>query len=64
VKNLKTSYKKLITDKKLQFLDEMANIKGPALLEIQVKKGFRKSLGRPTTTPIQNKEMFMNFVKG
>jgi integrase/recombinase XerC len=28
VKNLKTSYKKLITDKKLQFLDEMANIKG------------------------------------
>jgi phosphonopyruvate decarboxylase len=45
-------------------LNEMANIKGPALLEIQVKKGFRKSLGRPTTTPIQNKEMFMSFVKG
>ena len=45
-------------------LSEMVNIKGPALLEIQVKKGFRESLGRPTTTPIQNKEMFMNFVKG
>jgi len=32
------------------------------LLEIQVKKGFRMNLGRPTTTPIQNKEIFMNFV--
>jgi len=45
-------------------LNEMANIDGPALLEIQVKKGFRENLGRPTTTPIQNKEIFMNFVAG
>jgi len=43
-------------------LNELANIDGPALLEIQVKKGFRKSLGRPTTTPIQNKEIFMHFI--
>jgi len=43
-------------------LSEMTEIDGPALLEIQVKKGFRKDLGRPTTTPIQNKEAFMNFV--
>ena len=43
-------------------LNEMANIDGPALLEIQVKKGFRMNLGRPTTTPIQNKERLMNFV--
>jgi phosphoenolpyruvate phosphomutase / 2-hydroxyethylphosphonate cytidylyltransferase len=33
------------------------NIKG-------VKKGIRKDLGRPTTTPIENKEAFMNFVLG
>jgi len=45
-------------------LNEMANIDGPALLEIQVKKGFRENLGRPTTTPIQNKEAFMSFVIG
>jgi phosphonopyruvate decarboxylase len=45
-------------------LNEMANIDGPALLEIQVKKGFRENLGRPTTTPIQNKEAFMGFVIG
>jgi phosphonopyruvate decarboxylase len=45
-------------------LNEMADIDGPALLEIQVKKGFRKNLGRPTTTPVQNKKSFMGFVSG
>jgi len=34
----------------------------PALLEVKVKKGNRKDLGRPTTTPIQNKEALMNFL--
>ena len=37
---------------------------GPVLLEILVKKGNRKVLGRPTTTPIQNKEALMEFLKG
>lgn len=36
---------------------------GPVLIEIKVKKGNRKDLGRPTTTPIQNKEALMNFLK-
>ena len=36
---------------------------GPVLLEIKVKKGNRKDLGRPTTTPIQNKEALMDFLK-
>lgn len=35
----------------------------PAFLEIKVKKGNRKDLGRPTTTPIQNKEALMQFLK-
>lgn len=34
----------------------------PAFLEIKVKKGNRKDLGRPTTTPIQNKVALMNFL--
>ena len=34
----------------------------PILLEIKVKKGNRKDLGRPTTTPIQNKEALMEFL--
>ena len=35
---------------------------GPILFEIKVKKGNRKDLGRPTTTPIQNKEALMKFL--
>lgn len=36
---------------------------GLRLVEIRVKKGNRKDLGRPTTTPIQNKEALMSFLK-
>ncbi len=32
-------------------------------IEVKVKKGARKDLGRPTTTPIQNKEALMEFLK-
>lgn len=35
---------------------------GPSLLEIKVNKGARKELGRPTTTPQENKKDFMNFL--
>ena len=35
---------------------------GPILLEVRVKKGNRKDLGRPTTTPIENKEALMQFL--
>ena len=35
---------------------------GPILLEIKVKRGNRKDLGRPTTTPLMNKVAFMNFL--
>ena len=35
---------------------------GPIFLEVKVKKGNRKDLGRPTTTPIQNKEALMDFL--
>lgn len=38
------------------------NSDGPVLLEIKVKKGSRKDLGRPTTTPVQNKEALMSFL--
>ncbi len=35
---------------------------GPILLEVRVKKGNRKDLGRPTTTPVENKEALMQFL--
>ena len=44
-------------------LVEMKTVEGPVLLQVCVKKGTRKDLGRPTTTPIQNKEAFMAFLQ-
>ena len=44
-------------------LSEAKNLEGPILIEVKVKKGNRKDLGRPTTTPIQNKEALMAFLK-
>jgi len=44
-------------------LKAVATTDGPILLEIKVKKGNRKDLGRPTTTPIQNKEALMEFLR-
>ena len=43
-------------------LKQVNSFESPALLEIKVKKGNRKDLGRPTTTPIQNKEALMDFL--
>lgn len=43
-------------------LNKVKNQDGPVLIEIKVKKGNRKDLGRPTTTPIQNKEALMEFL--
>jgi|SRR3989344_5556218 len=36
---------------------------GPSLLEIRVKRGSRRDLGRPTTTPLQNRDEFMGNLK-
>ncbi len=41
----------------------LKEIEGPALLEIKVKKGARKDLGRPKSTPIENKNKFMEFLR-
>ena len=40
-------------------LGELEDCAKPALLQICVRKGNRKDLGRPTTTPIENKEALM-----
>lgn len=44
-------------------LNEVNNLEGPVFIEIKVRKGNRKDLGRPTSTPIQNREAFMAFLK-
>ena len=44
-------------------LRQLKDAEGPVFLQVRVKKGNRKDLGRPTTTPIQNKEALMAFLK-
>ncbi|MHA1973754.1 MAG: phosphonopyruvate decarboxylase [Candidatus Hodarchaeales archaeon] len=41
---------------------EFMKTKGPSLLVVKVKKGSRSDLGRPTTTPYENKQNFMRIL--
>ncbi|MBR7029813.1 MAG: phosphonopyruvate decarboxylase [Prevotella sp.] len=48
---------------KEELLNQLTDFdEAPMFLEIRVKKGNRKDLGRPTTTTIQNKEALMEFL--
>ncbi|MGE5329449.1 MAG: phosphonopyruvate decarboxylase [Deltaproteobacteria bacterium] len=40
-------------------LKKLKSEEGPSMLVVKVDKGSRENLGRPTTTPIQNKKAFM-----
>ena len=39
------------------------NFKGSVFIEIKIKKGYRDNLIRPTTTPEENKQSLMDFLK-
>lgn len=58
-------YKQILSvDNKEGLKQQLSNLgEGPVFLEVKVKKGNRKDLGRPTTTPIQNKEALMAFLE-
>ena len=43
-------------------LEAIKSIQGPHFLEIKVKSGSRSDLGRPKSTPIENKNNFMEFL--
>lgn len=44
-------------------LKEVEGMEGPIFLEVRTNLLSRADLGRPTTTPTQNKEAFMSFVR-
>ncbi len=44
-------------------LEGLQNTAGPGLLDIRVNIGARPDLGRPVTTPEENKQAFMNFLR-
>lgn len=45
-----------------EILQQIQDEEGPLFLQICVKKGNRKDLGRPTTTPVENKKALMEFL--
>lgn len=47
-----------------EVLDFTEKLKGPVLVEIESAIGARSDLGRPTTTPKEEKQAFMNAIKG
>ena len=60
-------YKVAITVKHIDALrsvleEDIPAKEGPVFLEVKVRKGNRPDLGRPTTTTIQNKKAFMDFL--
>ena len=60
-------YKKVYKAETAQELEDVLKAarenKELTFIEVKVKKGARKDLGRPTTTPIENKNAFMEFLK-
>ncbi|MBR0266481.1 MAG: phosphonopyruvate decarboxylase [Clostridia bacterium] len=44
-------------------LSSLKAFEGPVLLEIRCACGARANLGRPTTTPLQNRDAFMDFLR-
>ena len=44
-------------------LKRLKTLNGKVFLEIKIKKGFRDDLGRPKTTPKENKKHLMKFIK-
>ena len=61
------NYNKVFRIEKLNDFDKIfmdfQKQQGPCLLEIIVNKGARKDLGRPTISPKENKNNFINFLK-
>lgn len=41
---------------------QLRDANGPALLEVRVRKGARADLGRPKSSPLENKTAFMKFL--
>jgi phosphonopyruvate decarboxylase len=42
---------------------KVRNLPGPIFVEVRIKTGARKDLGRPQTTTTENKLKFMEFLE-
>lgn len=46
-----------------QAISSIRNLSGPILLEVRVKKGSRADLGRPKSSPAENKDSFIQKIR-
>lgn len=46
----------------INIMQKIKDTEGPILVEVKVRKGARKNLGRPTSSPIENKEALISFL--
>ncbi len=58
----KTTFRVSTIDELNNVLSSIKCLHGPIMLEVLVRKGNRKDLGRPTTTPIENKMALMQYL--
>ena len=47
-----------------QILEKINTLNGPIMIEIKCAIGSRSDLGRPTSTPKENRDLFMSYLKG
>jgi phosphonopyruvate decarboxylase len=57
------SYHATNLDELKRVLSELNGNQGPVFIEVKSAVGSRDDLGRPTTTPIENKDAFMEYLK-
>ena len=59
----RTALSALTEEELVKAIDNIDSMKAPLLIEIKVAKGARKNLGRPTTSPVQNKKELMDLLQ-
>ena len=58
----KVAYRAETKKELIEKISLLRSAEGPALLEVKINEEYRKDLGRPTISPQENKEIFMNFL--
>ena len=56
----------VVVESRARLLDELTELRkarGPSMIVVKTRKGSRKTLGRPTKTPEENKNAFMAFLR-
>lgn len=59
----KTAFVVADSEQLVSIMPRIHTMDGPILIEIKVRIDSRDNLGRPNTTPVENKELFMDFLK-